>query len=170
MTKLILKFDGFLESLSKWSLVLALAIILVLAVSSIVLRWFGHSFMWLEPLVRHLVFLSSFLGGSLATSKNVHIRVDLLTKLIDSSNSKFLKWFHHNLVSLFCFLTCLALVYASYEFFKVEKEYGAPAFLDIHSSWLVFIIPMGIGLIALRFLNQLLLGLFKGEKIESTGV
>jgi TRAP-type C4-dicarboxylate transport system permease small subunit len=120
--------------------------------------------MWLEPLTRHLVFLSAFLGGSLATSKRVHIRVDLLTKLVEISNSKIIKWIHHNLINLFCFITCLILTKASYDFFLVEKEYGAPAFLDIHSSWLVGIIPVGMGLISLRFLNQLLIGIVHGEK------
>jgi TRAP-type C4-dicarboxylate transport system permease small subunit len=162
--KIISAFDDLLEKFSRWGLISSLMATLFLAVSSIVLRWIGSSPMWLEPLIRHLVFLSSFLGGSLATSKNVHIRVDLLTKLVENSESKILKWLHKNLISLFCFLTCLFLLISSWDFFKMEKEYGAPAFLEIHSSWLVFIIPFGVGLISLRFLNQLLLGLFNGEK------
>lgn len=161
--KIITSFDFFLEKFSRWGLITSLVMTLVLAVLSIVLRWLGSSPMWLEPLIRHLVFLSSFLGGSLATSQNVHIRVDLLTKLVEKSNSAVLIWFHKNLISLFCFTTCLFLLMASWDFFKVEQEFGAPSFLDIHSSWLVFIIPFGIGLIALRFLNQFLMGLFKGE-------
>jgi len=163
MTKIIKSFDNFLERISRWGLILCLFLILFLAVTSIVLRWFGESLMWLEPLVRHLVFLSSFLGGSLATSKNVHIRVDLLTKIIEKSQSKVVKWLHHNLVIFFCFVTTAVLVKASYDFFIVEKEYGAPAFLEIHSSYLVAIIPFGLGLISLRFLNQLLLGSNNGE-------
>jgi len=163
MTKIIKVFDDFLEKISRWGLILCLFLILFLAVTSIVLRWFGESLMWLEPFVRHLVFLSSFLGGSLATSKNVHIRVDLFTKLIEKSQSKVVKWLHHNLVVFFCFVTTAVLVKASYDFFIVEKEYGAPAFLEIHSSYLVAIIPFGLGIIALRFLNQLLLGSTNGE-------
>ncbi len=123
--------------------------------------------MWIEPLVRHLVFLSAFFGGSLATSKNVHIRIDLLTKLIENSNSKILKWLHHNLISLFSFLTCMVLMKSAWDFYLVEKEYGAVGFLDIHSSIWVGIIPFGMGLITLRFLNQLIIGLFHGEKRES---
>jgi TRAP-type C4-dicarboxylate transport system permease small subunit len=134
MTKIIKKFDDFLEKISRWGLIVCLFVILFLAVASIVLRWFGESLMWLEPLVRHLVFLSSFLGGSLATSKNVHIRVDLLTKIIEKSQSKVVKWLHHNLVVFFCFVTTAVLVKASYDFFIVEKEYGAPAFLEIHTE------------------------------------
>lgn len=170
MIRFIHMFDEFLESLSRWGIVLGLFLILALSVLSIFLRWFGESFMWMEPLVRHLVFLIAFLGGSLATSKNVHIRVDVFSKLVESTNSKIFRWVHQNLISLFCLITCLFLLKSSYDFFLVEKEYGGAAFLDIHSSWLVGIIPFGMGLIALRFFNQLVIGIFNGGNSEHTGL
>jgi TRAP-type C4-dicarboxylate transport system permease small subunit len=166
MTKLIISFDNVLEKISRYGLIISLFAILGLAVLAIILRWLGQSLMWLEPLVRHLVFLSAFLGGSLATSKNVHIRIDLLTKLLEKSSSKFLHWAHKNIVSLFCLAVSVALVQSSYDFYLVEKEFGTEAFLNIHSSYLVAIIPFGMGLISLRFLNQLLLGLISGDSIE----
>lgn len=152
-------FDDILEKISRWGLISCLLTILTLAVMAIVCRWGGKSFMWLEPLVRHLVFLSAFLGGSLATSKNVHIKVDLLTKLVEMSSSTFIHWLHRNIITLFCCLTTLALLKSSYDFYLSEKEFGAPAFLHIHSSYLVAIIPFGVGLIFLRFVNQLFLGI-----------
>ena len=36
-----------------------------LSVTNIFLRWFDMTIYWVEPLVRHLVFLSAFLGGYL---------------------------------------------------------------------------------------------------------
>jgi TRAP-type C4-dicarboxylate transport system permease small subunit len=163
MEKFIQVFDEVLEKLSRWGLVFCLFVILFFAVLSIVLRWLGSSPLWLEPLIRHVVFLSAFLGGSLATSKDVHIKVDILTHLIQKSRSKLLHWFHKNLVSLFCFVTCLTLLKSSWDFFLVEKEFGGMAFLGIHSAWLVFIIPLGTALISLRFFNRLILGLIQGE-------
>lgn len=162
--KFVIAFDNLLEKISKWGLITCLFGILTLAMSAIILRWLGESLMWVEPLTRHLVFLSAFLGGSLATSKGVHIKVDVLTKLLDRSSSKLLHWSHRNLITLFCFLTCSALFKAAWDFFLVEREFGAPSFLNIHSSWLVAIIFVGIGLIALRFFNQLFLGIFHGEQ------
>lgn len=166
MGKFIQIFDGALEKFSRWGIVSSFFTILSLAVLSIVLRWMGKSPLWLEPLVRHLVFLSAFLGGSLATSKGVHIKVDILTHLVEGSKSKALHWFHRNIISLFCLITTVILTKAAWDFFLVEKEFGAPSFLSIHSAYLVGIIPFGMGLIALRFLNQLLLGLFFGESRE----
>lgn len=160
--KLFVTFDEILDQISRYGLVGCLFTILGLAVLSIVLRWLGSSLMWIEPLIRHLVFLSAFLGGSMATSKHVHIKVDLLTKLIELSRSKVIHWIHKNLVTLFCFLVCLVLAKSGWDFYLVEKEFGAPGFLHIHSANLVAIIPFGMGLITLRFFNQLMIGIVHG--------
>jgi TRAP-type C4-dicarboxylate transport system permease small subunit len=166
MKVFISKFDLYLEKLSRWGIILSLALILGLAVFSIILRWLGMSPLWLEPLIRHLVFISAFFGGSLATSKGVHIKVDILTHLIEKSSSKVLRWLHTNLIAFFCFLTTLILLKSSWDFYLMEKEFGAEAFLGIHSSYLVAIIPAGVGLISLRFFNRLVLGVLKGGAIE----
>ena len=156
--KLIQRFDDLLEKLSRTGLVVCLFGTLILALTSIVLRWLGSSVNWIDPFVRHLVFLSAFLGGSVATKGHQHIKVDLLTKIIEWSDSKIINWIHRNLISLFCLLTTIALVKSGWDFYLVEKEFGNPAMLEIHSSILVGIIPFGMGLIAFRFLNQLLIG------------
>lgn len=161
--KLILAFDQMLEKLSRYGLIAAFFTMLVMSVLAIVYRWLGMSLLWVDPLVRHLVFVSAFLGGSLATSKNVHINIDVLTKLLEKSKSKLLHWVHKNLVRIFCLLTCLALSKAGYDFYLSEKEYGAPALLGIHSAYLVGIICVGMLLISLRYLNQLILSLLNGE-------
>lgn len=160
--RFVARFDEWLERISRYGLIGCLLMILGLSVLAIILRWMGSSLMWVEPLVRHLVFLSAFLGGSIATSKNVHIRVDLLTKLVEHSRSRILLWIHRNLVSLFCLIVCLVLMKSGWDFYKMEKEFGSPGFLHIHSAYLVGIIPFGIGLITLRFFNQLLNGLVQG--------
>lgn len=166
MNKIFTSFDGLLEKFSRVGLIFSFSLILLLAVSSIVFRWLGMSFMWMEPFTRHLVFLSAFFGGSLATSKGVHIRVDLLSKLVEKSSSKVLHWLHRNLIILFCFVTTAVLTKAAIDLFIMEREFGAPSFLEIHSSYLVGIIPFGIGLISLRFFNQLFIGPIPGELSE----
>jgi TRAP-type C4-dicarboxylate transport system permease small subunit len=166
MEKIICAFDDMLEKLSRWGIIACLYVILSFAVLSIVLRWLGIAPPWIEPMIRHIVFLSAFFGGSLATSKNVHIKVDVLTKIVENSTSKILHWFHRNFVSLFCLLVTSVLMKSSFDFFLVEKEFGSQAFLGIHSSWLVGIIPFGMGLITLRFFNQLILGIIKGDASE----
>ena len=166
MEKLFKNFDSFLEKLSRWSLIFSLYFILGFAVLSIILRWIGQTPLWIEPLIRHVVFLSAFLGGSLATSKGAHIKVDILTHFVENSSSKVLHWLHRNLIALFGFVTCVALTKSAWDFFLVEREFGSVAFLEIHSSFLVGIIPFGMLLISLRFLNRLMIGLMKGDSRE----
>ena len=165
--KFIRSFDEVLEKISRWGIIFCLFGILFLSVGAILLRWLSMSNMWIEPLARHLVFLSAFFGGSLATSKNVHIKVDVLTKLVEKSKSRILIWTMHTIVSLFCFITTFFLTKAAYDFYLVEKEFGSPSFLDIHSSLLVGIIPFGMGLITLRFFNQFFIGIVHGDQRES---
>jgi TRAP-type C4-dicarboxylate transport system permease small subunit len=163
MERVLQAFDDFLEKFSRLGLIFCLYLILGLAVVSICLRWAGHSPQWLEPLIRHLVFLSAFLGGSLATSKGAHIKIDLLTHLLENAKSKVFSWLHRNIITLFCFITTMVLTKSSYDFFSVEKEFGGEAFLGLHSSVLVLIIPVGMCLISVRFMNRLLLGLIQGD-------
>lgn len=166
MERLVHLFDFCLEKFSRWGLILSLFMILGFSVASIILRWMGMSPLWIEPMVRHMVFLSAFFGGSLATSKGVHIKIDVMTHLLERTSSRIVHWLYRNLIALFCLIVCVALLKASYDFYLVEKEFGAPAFLNIHSSWLVGIIPFGMSLISLRFLNRLILGLLQAGSRE----
>ena len=145
------KIDKFIESFTKFALVLTVMGMLLLSVTSIVLRWFDSSYSWMEPLIRHLVFLSAFLGGVLATGRGTHIGIDILGRYLESSPkviySKYLKSFT---AFVSCFVLCWS-VYASWGFVQIEWEFGRIHFLGIHSGVLVGIIPFGFTLIAIRF-------------------
>lgn len=164
--KLFRSFDDLLETLSRRALFLGFGAILFLSVGSIFLRWFGSSLLWVDPLTRHLVFACAFLGGSLATKAGVHIRIDLVSKLISRIESATMGRIYRVLILGFSFAVCVVLTKASWDFFLSEKEYGSPDFLGIHSSYLVGIIFVGTGLIALRFFNQIIFALFSGEDLE----
>lgn len=166
--KFIRAFDEILEKLSRGGLILGFGAILILSVGSIVLRWLGESLLWIDPLTRHLVFSCAFLGGSLATSAGVHIRIDLASKLLERSSSQVLKLGYRILLLIFSFIVCVVLTLASWEFYLSEKEYGSPDFLGIHSSFLVAIIFIGTGLISLRFLNRIFITAFSGEAVGNT--
>lgn len=146
------KIDLILDKTSKFLLVLCMALMLSLAVGTIVLRWFNLSYPWLDPSVRHLVFISTFLGGIVATGRGTHIGIDILSKFFE--NQRKWKWLSlmKKLVSLISFVTLLWMVKASRDFALIEFEYGKEAFLGIHSGFLVSIIPVGFALIAFRFL------------------
>ena len=148
----LLKFiDQFIDKISTWTLLVSVLLMLTLSVLAIVLRWFNLTLHWIEPFVRHLVFLSTFLGGVLATGRGTHIGIDILGKYLESINSELLYIWVRRITSLASFLTLGWLVYASYNFLLVELKYGKPVFWGIESGYLVAIIPVGFGLIAYRF-------------------
>lgn len=159
---MIRKINNIIDGFVFYLLAICLWGMLILSVLGIVLRWFDVAFLWLEPMVRHLVFFSAFLGGALATGKGNHIRIDLATKILEKKNPKIQKWLDR-LIDLICIVACLALLKAGYDFALVELEFGKEAFLGIHSGVLVFIIPIGMGLIALRFLLNFLMSFSKAE-------
>ena len=152
MTSIIQKADQALDRFCQITLVVAVALMLSLTLLNIVLRWIGHSILWVEPFVRHLVFLAAFLGGSLAASRNSHIGIDIVSKILEARGSE-------KGLKILCLITAAAsmivvawLAWASWEFMLSELEFGQEAFLGIHSGILVGIMPLGFAIIALRFL------------------
>lgn len=149
--KALRSMDHFLDKFARYGLVFSVLTMLSLSVLSIALRWFNTSIHWVEPFVRHLVFLSTFLGGVLATGRGEHIGIDIIGKWFESKdNKKALLWIRR-IISLASCLTLVWMIKASYGFFLVELKYGKPVFWGIESGFLVAIIPFGFSLIAYRF-------------------
>lgn len=154
---MIKKIDSLLDKISFYGIVIAVLLMLSLTVLNIVLRWFNTSILWIDPLVRHLVFLSAFLGGSLATGKDNHIRIDLASKALASMNKPALKIWVERFIYIVTLIALVLLTKAGVDFAKMEFEFGKKVFLGFHSGVLVSIIPFGMGLIGLRYLLRLLL-------------
>lgn len=163
---MIKKFDQLLDSFSKAGIVMCLFLMLTFSVASIVLRWFGISLHWIDPAVRHFVFLAAFLGGSLATGADQNIKIDLLTRVLEAKNQDFLGHIIRQVVTFITLVTVLILAKATWGFVKVELDYGKDVFWGIHSSVLVGIIPFGFLLISLRLVCRLCLNL-KDSSLES---
>ena len=145
------KIDNGIEKFSQYGLVVSLSVILFFCVLNIVLRWFDQTLFWIDPLVRHLVFVSAFLGGALATGRKQHIGIDIISKILEQKDNKKII----NILQIFiwtvCFLTLVWLTKAGIEMAKVEFEHGKESFLGIHSGVLLSIIPVGFSLIGFRF-------------------
>ncbi len=149
--KWIFEIDKILEKVISYLAVISLLGMLFLSIFAIFMRYFGISFFWIEPLVRHLVFLSAFLGGILATGKNSHIAIDFIGNIFSGQKhprlNKNLKFFSR-MISIF---TLIWLIWACYQFMLIELEFGQDVFWGIESGVLVGIIPAGLSFIAFRF-------------------
>jgi len=102
---------------------------------------------WSDTLVRLLVLWLSFVGASLLTSDNGHIKIDLF------SASKKGKWnsFREMVISLFCIVICVVMLKVCIGYIFLEMEFGGELFLNI-PSWIgQIILPVGFGSILFRF-------------------
>lgn len=143
--------DDVIEKIAGYGLIVSVFFMLTLSVLTIVLRWFNITYLWFDPFVRHLVFLSAFLGGVVATGRGTHIGIDILGKYLERKHEAKAMQFVKRIISLVSFLVLIWLIVASSQLLKVEIEYGRPSFLGIHSALLVGIIPFGFALIGYRF-------------------
>jgi TRAP-type C4-dicarboxylate transport system permease small subunit len=156
MMKIFHFIDQLIEKFAARLLVVAVLIMLALSTFSIILRWAERSLLWIDPFVRHLVFLSALLGGILATGKGTHIGIDILGKVFETRGDLKAQKVIAFVVSVASFGVVLWLAYASYQFMLVELRYGKAAFFGIHTGILVGIIPTNLALIAYRFFYKAL--------------
>jgi len=165
MIKILGNIDHLIEVLTSKLLVICVLVMLLLSVASIVLRWGGLSFLWLDPVVRHLVFLCTFLGGAIATGRGTHIGIDIIGKQLEARKLNHYQDLINRAIYLASFAVLIWMIKASIEFTKVEFEYGRAEFLGIHSGFLVSIIPVGFAVICYRYFYLFINSFNKLEKI-----
>lgn len=137
-------------------LVLSVILMLGLTLLNIALRLFETTLVWVEPLVRHLVFLSAFLGASLASARGEHIKIDILSKLIKSEKGLKL---YDIFIQFFTIVVLFFLIKAGLNFYSIEKDYASEVFLFFNNYHLVGIIPFGFGVLIIQSILRCLIQL-----------
>ncbi len=102
---------------------------------------------WSESLVRLLVLWLTFLGASLLTRENRHIRIDLFSSLLPPN------WLcaRDVILSIAGALVSAVMLVACISYIRMEKAFGGNIFLSI-PNWIgQLILPVGFGLILFRF-------------------
>jgi TRAP-type C4-dicarboxylate transport system permease small subunit len=140
------------------SLVVTLVVIMVLlAFVQVVLRnYFSMGILWADPLLRHMVLWVGFLGASLATHREKHISIDLITRFVSVRATNLIRI----LTNLFACIISFVLARAGWTFLKAEME-SQTTLLTIGTAelpawWFQLIIPVGFGLISFRFFLRIL--------------
>ena len=169
MFKAISKLDKIIDDFASYSLVISVILMLFLSVLNIFLRWGNTTIHWIEPFVRHLVFLSAFLGGILATGRRNHIGIDIIGRWLEVKKMDKMRLQVERLIYLISIVTLYFLIISSIDFVKSEAQYGREAFLGIHSSHLVGIIPFGFSLIMVRIFLIFLMSFDRNKKLEQEG-
>lgn len=141
---------NFLNRLEEVFLSVLLFAMIGLACTQIILRdIFTEGFVWADPLLRYMVIWAGLFGADIATRKNKHIAIDIISHLLPRQLESWLQ----ALIHLFSAAVCTALTYAAVVFIQNEAAFGGGReILGIPSWGMNLAFPVAFGLISLRFL------------------
>jgi TRAP-type C4-dicarboxylate transport system permease small subunit len=158
---LVRRMDRLFHHVEDGLLVLLVVLLAACSLAQIVLReFFSSGILWGDTFLRHGVLWLSFLGAARATSENRHITIDLLPRLFRRRGRFALAV----LSSLFSFVVCVVLFWASWEFVQGERLAGGKVFAGIPYWWVETVFPFSFALMALRFGGRLASGLLEGTE------
>jgi len=130
-----------------------LSLMIIVGFTQVILRnFFETGLLWADPFLRYAVLWLAFVGASLATREDRHINIDILTRLLSPK----LKKLNSIIINIFALGVCLILFKTSIDFIKLEIQFPSEVFLGIKNWMLELIIPIGFGLMNLRFLFRIL--------------
>ncbi len=159
--RMISKLGQLIIYIEESLLALMLGLMIILATTQIVMRnlW-GAGIDWSDPLLRVLVLWLGLLGAMAATRDGNHIKIDLLSKLLPASAARFLTPLTNFVSATICAIVC----YHAARFVIMERADGAIAFATVPAWLCEVIIPIGFGLMALRFLANTFTELFAAQQ------
>ena len=115
----------------------------------------GSAIVWADLAVRTLVLWVTLFGAMVATRQHNHIRIDLLPNLLTDRKRDILRCVYLTVASGVAF----TVTFYSFQVIRMEWSYPAMAFANV-PTWLAqAVIPLGFGVIGLRFLGQGLVAL-----------
>jgi TRAP-type C4-dicarboxylate transport system permease small subunit len=150
--KALARFEGWLIITLLWLMVTLTFVQVCLRglYTHVHLQW-ANSLMgyldWSEPFVRLLVLWLTFLGASLITGENKHIKIDLFSTLLSPK----LERTRELLLSVVCVLISAIMVKACINYIKIEMEFDGSMFLNLPNWAGQMILPAGFSLILFRF-------------------
>lgn len=140
--------------LENFLLTIMLLSMLFLAFIQVILRdFFDSGLGWSDVLVRYMVLWIGFMGASLATKDDRHLRIDAFNKILPPKLIPFVEMF----ISFSCIVVGSFLTHAAYEFVLSEQMGGKALFGGSFQAWyLLTIMPIGFGMITFRYVLRLM--------------
>ena len=128
-----------------------LAAMLALSFVQILLRNVIHTgWVWVDPMLRHLLLWIGFVGALLATRMDQHINVDAVSRLLSPRVRRVARTF----TALAAATVCLFLMEATRAFVVDEAGAGTTGVLDVPTWCLIAIMPLALWGMAARFIRH----------------
>jgi TRAP-type C4-dicarboxylate transport system permease small subunit len=136
----LVRFESFIAALS-------LFLLLILSLFQIITRnFFNFGYAEIEIINRNLLVVCGAMGAVIATSKLRHIKIDILSTILNKQQLALLRC----PLALFSATVCAAMSYYAAIFVMDEWQYAPP-----NERWALpftLIYPVGFGLLGLHFL------------------
>ena len=155
-----------LHRFEDWVLTLLVIVMVVLAGAQIVLRnVFDSGFSWAEPVLRALVLWSAMLGAVIATRDDQHIGLDFIARFVSGTALRAARF----IALAFAAALCATMAWHSWGLVQLDREGHTEGVLGIPAWMLELILPLGFGVMALRFLIRSVLPPKEHETLPETG-
>jgi TRAP-type C4-dicarboxylate transport system permease small subunit len=155
------RLDRALAWLERASVVLFLVSLLLLGLAQVILRnVFASGLFWADDILRHLVLWIGFLGASLVTREQRHLRMDVLTHWLPW---RYQAWLNL-LTSLLAMAACALLAHAAWTYVVYEHMAGTKLSVGLPIWVAQSILPVGFACMALRFAFRALMQLGQLQK------
>jgi len=126
--------------------VLVLAMVLLAGAQIVLRNVFETGLSWADPLLRAMVLWTAMLGALAAARDDKHIGLDVLAHFVHGNARRALR-----IVTLL-FAAAISATMAWYGYGLIQLDFGGGNTIAGIPSWLIeAIIPVGFGLLALRF-------------------
>jgi TRAP-type C4-dicarboxylate transport system permease small subunit len=123
------------------------AMISVAAVQVVLRNFFDSGLYWGDSAVRVIVLWVALLGAMVASRHDEHIRIDIAGRYLPPGVRAYVT----RLVSLFTCVVLTVFTWYSIDFVRYEYEDGTIAFASVPSWMCEVIMPVGAGVMALRY-------------------
>ncbi len=166
--------NDIISKIEKGLIIFSLSVMVVLTFSNVMLRaLYTHANIewannligrvdWSEPMSRLMVLWVAFLGASLLTRDNRHIRIEIPGIM----GSPFWSAMREVIISMGCAVICIFILKASIDYLSMEKEYGSGVLIGVPMWIYQIIIPSGFSIMLFRFIiNGIknLISIFSGK-------
>ena len=140
--------QAFLYRVENGILVTVLLSMLAMAVLQILMRnLFESGIVWGDILVRILVLWVGLVGAMVASRRDNHINIDILSRYLPKQAKNTIK----SAVEFFTAAVCSVAAFYTWRFVKIEFEEGGMAFAQVPIWVCEAIIPLAFIVIALRY-------------------
>ncbi len=114
--------------------------------------FFNYTFEWSDELIRYVIIWSTFIGGGLCAKKGMHVKMDILLRIMPPG---FLRYWNM-LLTVVAVLFSLFCMWQGYRMVLLTQSFGRTGVSFPLPMWITYLaVPLGYTLMFIHFLVSL---------------